>query len=149
MMNWTGGSLQRTKKANQGTVQKQKAFFSRARTQPEKASNLSVTQFRPSYLQDDETFEVTARMPPFGSGSVRHAGHSARSRREVVERMASPEEEKRESGPNVRSQHKVASHRMARRAHFGDIPGGLVSEGKLDQRTCLVSDRDSNREYEN
>jgi hypothetical protein len=146
-MNWTGGSLQRTKKANQGTAQKQKAFFSRARTHPENAPNSSVTPFRPSYLQDDEPFEVTARMPSFGSGSVRHTGHSARLRREVVERMVSQEEEKRNSGDHVRSQCQVASHRAARRAHFGNTPGGLESKGKLDHRTCQMFVRNSNGEY--
>ncbi|CAO2651911.1 Nn.00g001940.m01.CDS01 [Neocucurbitaria sp. VM-36] len=77
-MNWTGGSLQRSKNAKKGILQKQKAFFARARTHLQNASKSLAIPFRPSYLCDDDEFEFNGQMSSFGSGSVRHTGHSTR-----------------------------------------------------------------------
>lgn len=49
-MNWTGGSLQRTKKANQGLTQRQRAYFAKSRGQPQHLPMLSVA---PSHLPSD------------------------------------------------------------------------------------------------
>ena len=76
-MNWTGGSLQRTKKANTGIVQQQRAYFAKARTHFQNATNLPAAPFFPSYLRESENAGFLG-IPPFGSGSVRHTGHSAR-----------------------------------------------------------------------
>ncbi|OAL44640.1 hypothetical protein IQ07DRAFT_246181 [Pyrenochaeta sp. DS3sAY3a] len=49
-MNWTGGSLQRTKKANQSLTQKQRAYFAKSRGQPQHLPMLPVA---PSHLPSD------------------------------------------------------------------------------------------------
>ena len=66
-MNWTGGRLQRSKNANKGIVQKQKAHFARARTQ----LHNDAPTIQSSLLCGD---------PPAVSRTVRHAGHSRTSR---------------------------------------------------------------------
>ncbi|KAI4665235.1 uncharacterized protein J4E88_010560 [Alternaria novae-zelandiae] len=115
-MNWTGGSLQRTKKANTGVIQQQKAYFARARTQLQNDTNPPVAPFRPSYLQDDEDSYLLG-IAPFGSGSLRHTGHAAKRRNERTQpehtpgnyqptakrRETTPHEE---SHPNDRLTHK-------------------------------------------
>jgi hypothetical protein len=87
-MNWTGGSLQRTKKANTGTLQQQKAYFAKARTHLQNASNVHVAPFRPSYLRDNAESDLMGGMFAFGLGSVRHTGHSVKRRDERSRREA-------------------------------------------------------------
>lgn len=72
-MNWTGGTLQRTKHANKGVIQKQKAHFARARAQQQHSPGTAAAPFRPEYLQGGDDYEFGQRFPP---------GHSARRRRE-------------------------------------------------------------------
>jgi hypothetical protein len=79
-MNWTGGSLQRTKHANKGVAQKQKAYFARTRTYHQEGSKLPAVPFRPSFLGVDSSFEFSGHVPSYGQGSVRHTGHSGRRR---------------------------------------------------------------------
>jgi hypothetical protein len=90
-MNWTGGSLQRTKQANKGVLQQQKAYFARAQTQLQNTTNSSAAPFRPSYLQDNENSGLWT-MTPFGSGSVRHTGHAAKRPSERTQREPTTEE---------------------------------------------------------
>jgi hypothetical protein len=87
-MNWTGGSLQRTRNANKGIVQKQKAYFARARTHLQNGPRSPAAPFRPTYLQNDDNFELAGCLPSFGSGSVRHTGHSARRRNEATRQIS-------------------------------------------------------------
>lgn len=82
-MNWIGGTLQRTKHANKGVIQKQRAYFARARTQLKQSPGTPAVPFRPDYLLDGDGHELGHYLPTFGSGSVRHTGHLARKRREV------------------------------------------------------------------
>jgi hypothetical protein len=88
-MNWTGGSLQRTKKANAGVLQQQKAYFAKARTHLQNSNNLPVAPFRPSYLRDTAELDLMGGKLAFGSGSVRHTGHSVKRRDERSRREAS------------------------------------------------------------
>jgi hypothetical protein len=81
-MNWTGGSLQRTKHANKSVVQKQKAYFARARTHLQNGPKSPATPFRPTYLQKNDNLELVGYLPSFGSSSVRHTGHPPRHRYE-------------------------------------------------------------------
>ena len=76
IMNWTGGSLQRTKKANTGVVQQQRAYFAKARTHFQMATNSPAAPGFPNYLRKSEDAGFLG-IPLFGSGSVRHTGHSA------------------------------------------------------------------------
>lgn len=89
-MNWTGGTLQRTKRANKGVMQKQKAYFARARTQLQQSPGTPAEPFRPEYLQDSDDRELVHHLPSLDPDSVRHTGHSARKRRKVDERHTSP-----------------------------------------------------------
>jgi hypothetical protein len=91
-MNWTGGSLQRTKHVNKGIVQKQKAYFAKARTHLRNGSKSPAVPSRPTYLQNDSTFELAGHLPAFGSGSARHAGYSARRRHASMQRSISPDD---------------------------------------------------------
>lgn len=54
-MNWTGGSLQRTKHANKGVLQKQKAYFAKTRTHLQNGLPSTAVPFKPSYALQDET----------------------------------------------------------------------------------------------
>lgn len=81
-MNWTGGTLQRTKHANKSVIQKQRAHFARARTQLQHNPGTPAAPFRPDFLQGSNDYELGQRLPAFGTGSVRHTGHSDRERRE-------------------------------------------------------------------
>lgn len=101
-MNWTGGTLQRTKHANKGVVQKQKAYFARARTHLQNGTNSPVAPFRPRYLQNDDSFELAGRLPAFGSGSVRHTGHSVRRHREATHRGIPPDHQTRDPDTHVK-----------------------------------------------
>lgn len=56
-MNWTGGSLQRSKIANKGVIQKQRAFFAKARTSLQHAPISAATPFCPDYLPSNDVFE--------------------------------------------------------------------------------------------
>jgi hypothetical protein len=76
-MNWTGGTLQRTKNANKGVVQKQKAYFAKARTHLQNGPDSPIAPFRPSYLQNDDSFELAGHLPSFGTRSVRHTKSTA------------------------------------------------------------------------
>lgn len=105
-MNWTGGTLQRTKTASKGVVQKQKAHFAKARTNLQNGPDSPNAPFRPSYLQNDDSFELTRRLPSFGSGSVRHTGHSARRHREEADQELSQRRQR-----DAPEQHKGGSPR--------------------------------------
>lgn len=88
-MNWTGGSLQRTKNANRGTLQKQKAYFARARTQLQNDTNRPAVIFRPNYLCAADEFDLVQQSPSLGSASIRRSSHSARRRGEKAQKEAS------------------------------------------------------------
>jgi hypothetical protein len=92
IMNWTGGSLQRTKHASKGIVQKQKAHFARARTHHQGGAKSPAVPFRPSYLGFDNSFELSSHLPSYEKGSVRHTGHTARRRHAPTQRVHSPDD---------------------------------------------------------
>ena len=112
-MNWTGGSLQRTKKANTGVLQQQKAYFAKARTYLQNGTNSPVAPFRPSYLRDNGRSDLMGGMVPFGSGSIRHTGCSAKQRGESSQYEASPEEKRSALDQGERPSH-VSRHPPAR-----------------------------------
>ncbi|KAH7380482.1 hypothetical protein DE146DRAFT_793699 [Phaeosphaeria sp. MPI-PUGE-AT-0046c] len=58
-MNWTGGSLQRTKNANKGVLQKQKAYFARSHTHPQNDPGSNAIAFKPSYALQDKSPNLT------------------------------------------------------------------------------------------
>jgi hypothetical protein len=90
-MNWTGGTLQRTKHANKGVMQRQRAYFARARTKLQQSPSTHSTPFRPEYYHNsdgrdvgDPSTEDSARFPRDSAG-MRHSEdahcHSPRARR--------------------------------------------------------------------
>lgn len=90
-MNWTGGSLQRTKKANAGVLQQQKAYFAKARTQLQNATDSHVAPLRPNHLIDNDKFDIW-NLVPLGSGSVRWpTGHTAKRPSERTQREPTPD----------------------------------------------------------
>lgn len=105
-MNWTGGTLQRTKKANQGTVQQQKAYFARARTQLQNASNPPVVAFRPNYLLNGDRLDITRRVPLLDTG---HGCHPTKRQGERSPRAISPSNSRNED-PRDNRQRYVDPH---------------------------------------
>jgi hypothetical protein len=103
-MNWTGGSLQRTKKANKGVLQQQKTYFAKARTQLHNPPNSHVAPFRPNHLHDNNESGLWGVIP-FGSGSVRPTGHRAKHPSERAQRETTPD--KRRSTTN---RHETTTH---------------------------------------
>lgn len=75
-MNWTGGSLQRTKYTNKGVIQKQKAYFAKARTQLQQSPGVPTAPFQPDYLQDNDDRGLGHQVSSFGSGLVRQISDS-------------------------------------------------------------------------
>jgi hypothetical protein len=102
-MNWTGGSLQRTKHANKGVVQKQKAFFAKARTHLQNSPKSPATPFRPTYLQNDSSFELSSHLPPFEASPIQHTRHSAQRRLESIQRSSSPVDHTFADGDGLKS----------------------------------------------
>src|SRR4051794_39846980 len=81
-MNWTGGSLQRhSRKAAKGIVNRQRQHFAKVRATLQNGSNTVSAPFCPSYLRAKDA-SLGGWLPSFGSGSIRHAGHSKRLHRE-------------------------------------------------------------------
>jgi hypothetical protein len=74
-MNWTGGKLQRSKQANKGIAQIQKAHFARARTQLQNNSNALTTPLPSSFFREAED-TLGSQLPPCTARTVRHVGHS-------------------------------------------------------------------------
>lgn len=74
-MNWTGGSLQRTKNARKGVRQAQKAYFARVRTNLQNEAYSPGAPFRPSELREDEKFGGAANALSLENPSVNRAGH--------------------------------------------------------------------------
>jgi hypothetical protein len=60
-MNWTGGSLQRTKIANKGVAQKQRAHFARARMHLQNGPTSAAAPFYPSFLRNEDRSEPGAQ----------------------------------------------------------------------------------------
>jgi hypothetical protein len=126
-MNWTGGSLQRMKDANKGVVQKQKAYFARARTHLQIGPKSPAVPFIPTYLQNDDNFEPAGCLSSFASGPVRHTGHSARRRRNATQQVTPlnvctlhPDTNEKEiprgtSSPAPETKHTVGDHRQRQR----------------------------------
>lgn len=122
-MNWTGGTLQRTKHANKGVVQKQKTHFARARTQLQQSLGTLAAPFRPDYLQDNNDCETGQCHPPFGSRSVRHTGHSARKRYETTRGHRAPSVQIARRLADQGSSQKTSSHFSQGRCAGGDDIG--------------------------
>jgi hypothetical protein len=76
-MNWTGGKLQRSKQANKGIVQIQKAHFARARARTQLPDNSHglTSPFHLRSFGDDEA-ELGGQLASFTYRSVRHTGHN-------------------------------------------------------------------------
>lgn len=83
IMNWTGGSLQRTKHAKGGISHQQKAYFARARTHPEHEIRIPVTHFRPSWLQNTASLTSVDAHALFEGDSVKIARHPVRQDEEI------------------------------------------------------------------
>ncbi|USP78141.1 uncharacterized protein yc1106_05415 [Curvularia clavata] len=88
-MNWTGGSLQRTKKANAGMLQQQKAYFAKARASTQSTPRMPVAPFCPSFLRDDDKLGPGG-LPSFGSYSVLRGERSVASGGERLQREHVP-----------------------------------------------------------
>ncbi|KAF1835189.1 hypothetical protein BDW02DRAFT_597577 [Decorospora gaudefroyi] len=121
-MNWTGGSLQRTKKANTGVLQQQRAYFAKARTHLQNTTNSPGPPFRPSYLRDNEDFG--AMRASFGSGSVRHVGHPAKRSGARRRRKPSPDNRRSDIGYDELSTHESSP------THFAQFPPSQPSKQK-------------------
>ncbi|KAF2126915.1 hypothetical protein P153DRAFT_296958 [Dothidotthia symphoricarpi CBS 119687] len=133
-MNWTGGSLQRTKHANKGVVQKQKAYFARSRTQLQNGLRSPVAPFRPSYLRKDDDHESGERIRSFHPGSTRHTSHTTRQRHGGTGRGTSPLDRTRCHEDEVGHAYQVASNGVSRHTILGLGSSGSAVREKPDQK---------------
>ncbi|KAF2851785.1 hypothetical protein T440DRAFT_394426 [Plenodomus tracheiphilus IPT5] len=75
-MNWTGGSLQRTRKSKDGVIQQQKAYFARARTQLQDVAHSPAAPFQPNFLHPNGISDMMGQPCSSGTGAVHHTGHA-------------------------------------------------------------------------
>ena len=111
-MNWTGGTLQRTRQANKGVLQQQRAYFAKARTHLQNATNKPIAPFYPSYLCDNNESGPLG-MPSFDSGSVRHMGHSVKRPRERAHHEDKPNDRRSAISGHEVFPHETSSRRVA------------------------------------
>ncbi|KAF2452166.1 hypothetical protein P171DRAFT_468511 [Karstenula rhodostoma CBS 690.94] len=116
-MNWTGGRLQRSKDANKGIIQKQKAHFARARTQLQHDSRASTSTFPYAFLGD----ERASQQPQFPLTSARTARFTGRSRDRSA--AASPVHHDRPGTRNVAERRPPHGHDQANAAWSGNTSG--------------------------
>jgi hypothetical protein len=88
-MNWTGGRLKRSKDANKGIIQKQKAHFARARTRLQHSTPASTPAF-PSDLFCDESVSQHPQLLLSRARAARPTGHSRTLRGHDKSIRASP-----------------------------------------------------------
>ncbi|KAF2865144.1 hypothetical protein BDV95DRAFT_612934 [Massariosphaeria phaeospora] len=136
-MNWTGGRLQRSRNANKGIQSRQKQYFARRRTELQSGSDLPGLPFRPNYLDQDEKFELGGRLPAYGTGSIRHAGHSKRLHRHGSS-GESPEQ------PSLRHSQRVEAEQAAtpRRKCYPRSNSSLDHTGRRQKRKRHETDDD-------
>ncbi len=129
-MNWTGGSLQRTKNANKGILQKQKAYFAKARTQLQNNSNRSTANFRPSYLDEDEYYDLTRRVPTGRAASFHQSGHSLRRQTGQIQQPMSRKDKlsKHYDGSPLRMSHDRSA---PQKAEHSNAKGEKISMSAL------------------
>lgn len=101
-MNWTGGSLQRTRKANGGIIQQQKAYFARARAHLQNVTNLPTTPFRPSYLNASREDGLPGQEASLATRSLRHKGQTSKPRRQDLRALSSDGQHKHHHGGSSR-----------------------------------------------
>lgn len=76
-MNWTGGRLQRSRAANKGVIQRQKAHFARAKAQLQDSASTDTSPHRPSFFRDERVSQHH-KLPKLSSPhNSRHAGQIA------------------------------------------------------------------------
>jgi hypothetical protein len=138
-MNWTGGSLQRTTKANKGVLQQQKAYFAKARIHLQHTSNSPVAPFRPSYLRDNEESDLKGGMLAFGSGSVWHTGHSVKRRDERTQREASPEARRFTTKNDEPAAHEGYGKPISRHASTHPNVQADIHKGRIGDMLCLLT----------
>jgi hypothetical protein len=119
-MNWTGGSLQRTKIANKGVAQKQKAYFARARMHLQNGPTSPAAPFQPSFLRNEDRPEPAVR-----GGTSRTAISARRNDSEL-----------HDTSYGGSSEHGVATHnsRKVTKSHSHNPPRGVSrtsGEGEL------------------
>lgn len=122
-MNWTGGTLQRTKHTNKGVIQKQRAYFARARTKLQQSLGTPAAPFHPEYLQGRDGRELGRRFPSFEPGSVRHTGHSARKRHRE-EKGHTPPTARRQQRPDYLGKSQVTSPHFAQGKYRNEAERG-------------------------
>ncbi|KAJ4993273.1 hypothetical protein SVAN01_01248 [Stagonosporopsis vannaccii] len=127
-MNWTGGTLQRTKNAKKGVVQKQRAYFARARTKLQQSPGTPAAPFRPDFLQEGDDYRDANRASSFASGSVHSTRHLARKRRA---------REERHEPSTARRQGHLDGQRRPKKAspHFGKDTFGSIDEREERRET--------------
>lgn len=125
-MNWTGGTLQRTKNANKSIIQKQKAYFARARTQLQQSPATPATPFRPDYLNDgnDEgDSEFRHHLSSSRKDSTHHAGYSATKLLELDRCSASPTARRSRREHSSRKSHHEGPH-STQQIHQAELEKG-------------------------
>jgi hypothetical protein len=108
-MNWTGGSLQRTKIANKGVAQKQRAHFARARMHLQNGPTSPAAPFHPSFLRNEDRPE-----PGTHEGISRTAISVSRNDAALLDSSYRGRSERGVAIHNSRKVTKLRSHNPAR-----------------------------------
>jgi hypothetical protein len=139
-MNWTGGSLQRTKHAHKGHLQQQRAYFAKARTQLQNAPDSPTFPFRPNWLRNADESDLKGGMSRF-TASIRQPGHSAKNRSERMKLKAPVYASDSGEPQDRRSQKDTANSYASRR--LGPAMGHTTCEprGKICTSRRLVDVR--------
>ncbi|KAH9866208.1 hypothetical protein J1614_008773 [Plenodomus biglobosus] len=124
-MNWTGGSLQRTRKGNGGIIQQQKAYFARARTHLQDVTNSPAAPFRPSYLHASGSDGLMGQLPLFGTQSIRHKGQTSKRSLQNLRAQSSDSQCKHRSEEISQKAH-VSSHTRGPTNTAIEVAKGIV-----------------------
>lgn len=104
-MNWTGGTLQRTKHANKGVMQRQRAYFARARTKLQQSPSTQSTPFRPEYFHNNSDGRDVGH--PSAKDSVRSSRDSAKMRHGENTHCPSPRAQRKQWTKKEGKAHKT------------------------------------------
>jgi hypothetical protein len=140
-MNWTGGRLQRSKDANKGIIQKQKAHFARARTQLQNSTPASTPAF-PSDLFCNKSVSQHPQLLLSSARTARLTGHSRTLWGHDKSIGASPVRHERPGTRDVPEESPLHGHDRASTAASGNTNRKCAPRFHTDQMHLAIRSAD-------